>query len=145
MADDLNQWSGIGRLGKDPETKYTSGGNAVTSFSMACNWKSANDEGTTWVPIVTFGKLAEICGKYLRKGSQVYVSGKFDVNQWETESGEKRSKAQIIGYRMQMLDSKPQADGQPFVRQPAPQRQAPQRQAPQVMASDIDDDDDIPF
>ena len=61
MSNDLNQWQGIGRLGKDPESRFSSGGGAITSFSIACGWKSGEKESTEWVNVTAFGKLAEIC------------------------------------------------------------------------------------
>lgn len=75
MANDLNMCSFIGRLGADPETRYAASGDPVCSFRIAVGWKTKEKEGAEWVSITAFGKLAEICGQYLAKGSQVFVSG----------------------------------------------------------------------
>ncbi len=84
----VNKWIGIGNLGRDPETRYTSSGEAICNFSIACteNWKDKQTgekrEMTEWVRISAFGKLAEICGQYLKKGSQVYVEGSLRTRKW---------------------------------------------------------------
>lgn len=105
MANDLNQCNFIGRCGADPETRYSQGGTAITNIRIACGWKGKDKEGTEWIPVVFFGKLAEIAGEYLRKGSQVYVSGRFTTEQWEKD-GQKRYTSKVIADRMQMLGGK---------------------------------------
>ena len=82
MANDLNQCQFIGRLGRDPEIKYMPNGDPVANLSLACDWKGKDKEGTEWVRIVAFGKLAEIMGKYLRKGSQVFIQGSLRTRKW---------------------------------------------------------------
>ena len=84
MANNLNQCNFIGRLGDDPEVRYTTGGDAVASFSIAIgsSWKDKageKQERTEWVNITAWGKLAEICGEYLKKGSKVFVSGHMKI------------------------------------------------------------------
>lgn len=106
MANDLNQCSFIGRLGRDPETRHMPNGDAATSFSIAVGWKSKDKEGTEWVNIQTFGKLAEICGDYLKKGSQVFVQGRFRTREYEKD-GSKRYMTEIVADQMQMLGGKP--------------------------------------
>jgi single-strand DNA-binding protein len=101
----------IGRLGGDPEVRYTPDGTMVTSFNLATNeqWKDKNGEKvqkTEWHRIVTFRKLAEICGNYLSKGSMVYVEGRIQTRAWEDKEGIKRTTTEIIAGGMQMLDSK---------------------------------------
>ena len=93
MSNDLNQCNFIGRLGKDPETRFTAGGDPICSFSIGCGWKTKTmtKEGTEWVNVSTFGKLAEICGQYLKKGSQVYVSGKLKTDKYEKDGVTKYS------------------------------------------------------
>jgi single-strand DNA-binding protein len=91
MSSDLNQCSFIGRLGKAPETRVTPNGDAVTNFSIACGWKTKTKEGTEWVNVSTFGKLAEICAQYLDKGSQVYVQGKMKTEKYEANGVTKYS------------------------------------------------------
>ena len=105
----LNKWSGIGRLGKDPEIKYLPQGTAVCNFSMACetSYKSGDEwkKQTFWADIVVFGKRAESIIKYLNKGSMAYVEGRLQTRSWEVE-GSKRYKTEIIGDQVIFLDNK---------------------------------------
>ncbi|MCK5237583.1 MAG: single-stranded DNA-binding protein [Deltaproteobacteria bacterium] len=101
----------IGRLGGDPEVRYTPNGSAVANFTVATseNWKDkegAKQERTEWHRIVTFGRLAEICGEYLNKGKQVYIEGRIQTRQWEDRDGNKRYTTEIVANQMQMLGSK---------------------------------------
>src|SRR4030066_2103707 len=103
----------IGRLGKDPEVRYTPDGTMVTNFNLATDeqWKDKNGEKvqkTEWHRIVTFGKLAEICGIYLVKGKLIFVEGRIQTRSWEDKDGVKRFTTEIIASNMQMLDSKGQ-------------------------------------
>ena len=102
MSNDLNSCAFIGRLGADPETRYMPNGDAVCSFRIAVGWKSKDKEGAEWVSIVTFGKLAEICGQYLNKGSQVFVSGRFKTDEYEKD-GSKRYSVKIVANQIQFL------------------------------------------
>ena len=100
----------LGRLGKDPEMRYTNNGTAVCNFSVATSetWKDQSgekQERTEWHHIVAFGKLGEICGEYLVKGKQVYIEGKLQTQEWEDRDKNKRTKTQIIITSMQMLGS----------------------------------------
>ena len=104
----------IGRLGKDPEVRYTPDGAMVTNFNLATDeqWKDKNGEKvqkTEWHRIVTFGKLAEICGNYLVKGKLIFVEGRIQTRSWEDKDGVKRFTTEIIASNMQMLDSKAQS------------------------------------
>ncbi|MEE9910653.1 MAG: single-stranded DNA-binding protein [Deltaproteobacteria bacterium] len=104
----------IGRLGKDPEVRYTPDGTMVTNFNLATDeqWKDKNGEKvqkTEWHRIVTFGKLAEICGNYLVKGKLVFIEGRIQTRSWEDKDGVKRFTTEIIANDMKMLDSKGQA------------------------------------
>ena len=114
MSNDLNLCQFIGRLGKDPETRYMPNGDAVCNFSIACGWKSKDKEGAEWVRVATFGKLAEICGQYLKKGSQVYVAGRFQTRKWTDKDGVEKYSTEIMGDRMQMLGPKPQDTAAPI-------------------------------
>lgn len=105
MANDLNQCQFIGRLGKDPEIKYMPNGDPVANMSIACGWKGKDKEGTEWIRVVAFGKLAEIMGEYLRKGSQVYISGSMRTRSWEKD-GQKHYSTEIVADKMQMLGGK---------------------------------------
>lgn len=106
----------VGRLGKDPEVRYTPDGTMVTNFTMATDesYKDKNGEKvqkTEWHRIVTYRKLAEICGNYLTKGKLVYIEGKIQTRTWEDKEGTKRNTTEIIANNMQMLDSKGQGQG----------------------------------
>jgi single-strand DNA-binding protein len=101
----------VGRLGKDPEIRYTPDGTMVTSFSVATDevWKDKSGEKvqkTEWHRIVTYRKLAEICGKYLVKGKLVFIEGKIQTRSWDDKEGKKHYSTEIIANNMQMLDSK---------------------------------------
>lgn len=148
MANDLNRCEFIGRLGRDVEMRYQQSGDAVASFSVAVGWKTKDKEGTEWVRIVAFGKLAEICGEYLRKGKQVYVSGRMRAREYDKD-GEKRYATEIVADQMQMLGGRDDDGGQRQTSQqrPAAQRQNPRPAAPQPSSAGslADMDDDIPF
>ena len=143
MSNDLNQWQGIGRLGKDPEARFSSAGNAITSFSIACGWKSGEKEGTEWVNVTAFGKLAEICGEYLKKGKQVFVQGRLTTDKYTDKQGVERYSTKVIADKMQMLGGNDAAR--------SGQSERPQRQESQREASFADSpapgfvDDEIPF
>ena len=107
----LNQAMLIGNLGADPEQRQAGNGNAITNFSIATSsrWKGTDgqvQEETEWHRIVTFGRLAEICGQYLTKGSKVYIEGRLQTNKWEDKDGNTRYTTQIVAREMKMLDSR---------------------------------------
>ena len=108
----INKWIGIGNLGKDPEVKYTGGGQAVTNFSIACNekWKDKTSgemvERTEWVSLVFWGRLAEICGEYLSKGSQIFVEGRLQTRSWEKD-GVTKYMTEVVVSEMKMLGTNP--------------------------------------
>lgn len=110
MAKDLNKVQLTGRLGADPEMRFTPQGSAVTTFRVASNrsWKTADGEqkeDTEWFSIVTWNKLAEICNQYLTKGTRVYVEGRAQTRSWEdTQTGQTRYKTEIIANDMIILD-----------------------------------------
>jgi len=101
----------IGNLGADPEVRSTGGGTPVTNFRLATSENFKNREGqretrTEWHRVVTFGRLAEICGQYLKKGRQVYIEGRIQTREWEDQSGNKRWTTEIVANQMQMLGSR---------------------------------------
>jgi single-strand DNA-binding protein len=102
----------VGHLGKDPETRYTAGGRAITNFSVATSesWKDKQtgekQEKTEWHRIVSFGRLAEVCGEFLRKGSLVYIEGKITTRKWQDKQGQDRYSTEIVASEMQMLGGK---------------------------------------
>lgn len=139
MANDLNQCNFIGRLGADPETRYTQSGDAVCNFRIAVGWKSKEKEGAEWVSCTAFGKLAEICSTYLVKGSQVFVQGRFKTDEYEKD-GIKRYSTKIMLDQMQMLGGKPEGQRNQSDSDYAP---APAKNKPAPSFDDLGDD--IPF
>src|SRR5690606_15822204 len=146
MANDLNRCEFIGRLGRDPESRFSPDGMQIVSFSIAVGRKYKDKEETEWVNIVAFGKLAEICAEYLSKGKQIYVAGRMNTQKYQDkETGQDRYSTRIIADQMQMLGDRDD-DGQ---RQAPPQRTNQQRQerpaAPRAPAANLADmDDDLP-
>jgi single-strand DNA-binding protein len=105
----------IGRLGRDPEVKYTPSGSPVAKFSLATDevFKDRSGEQqrrTEWHNIVAWNKLAEICGEYLTKGKLVYIEGSIRSRQWEDQAGNKRTAYDIVARDMKMLGSKAESD-----------------------------------
>lgn len=136
MSNDLNQCQFIGRLGKDVEMRFLPNGDPVANFSIAAGWKAKDKEGVEWVPIVAFGKLAEICGEYLKKGQQVYVQGRMRIEKYtDKNSGVEKYSTKIYADKMQMLGGKSDGGGSNSKESRAPE--------PPPM-SDMPDDD-IPF
>ncbi len=144
----------VGRLGKDPETRYMTSGEAVTNVTLATseNWKDKNgekQEKTEWHNLVFYRRLAEVAGEYLKKGSQIYVEGKIQTRKWQDkETGKDRYTTEIIVNEMQMLGSK--AGGGSFEvmeGSSAPARSAPAAKpaAPAPKGNFDNFDDDIPF
>ena len=111
MANDLNQCQFIGRLGQDPEVKHTTGGNVIANISLAVGWKTKDNEGVEWVRVVMFGKTAELAGKYLNKGSRIYVSGRMQTRKWQDRDGADRYTTEVIANQMQFLDSRRDESG----------------------------------
>lgn len=162
MARGVNKVILVGTCGQDPETRYLPNGNAVTNLSLATSeqWTDKQTgqkvEKTEWHRVSMFGKVAEIAGEYLRKGSQVYIEGKLQTREWEKD-GIKRYTTEIVvdmQGTMQLLGGRPDNAGDNNTRQqrsPHPQEQAarqpaPRQQQPQQPAPDFDSfDDDIPF
>ena len=121
----VNNCMFIGRLGRDPETRYTQSGKAVASFSLACSEKRGGEESTEWVNVVAWEKLAEIAGQYLTKGSLVFISGRMQTRKWQDKEGGTRYTTEIVAREMKMLDGK--KDGQQQQQwDPQPQRMVPE-------------------
>lgn len=148
----LNEVNIIGHLGNDPEIRYQPSSDAIATMSIGCSerWKDKKTgeqkEKTEWIRVVVFGKLAENVGEYLKKGSLVFVKGKFRTRKWQDQSGQDRYSTEVtVGMDgiVKFLDKKPQSQstqqqsgwGQPQ----QPQQQAPQNEPP------MDWDDNIPF
>lgn len=169
----------VGNLGNDPEIRYMPNGGAVANITIATSdsWRDKatgeQREKTEWHRVVLFGKLAEVAGEYLRKGSQVYIEGQLQTRKWQDQSGQDRYSTEVVvqGFNgvMQMLGGRAQGGGAPMggqqqqqggwggqPQQPAqqqynaPQQQQQQQQAPQQPQQQyneppMDFDDDIPF
>ena len=105
----------IGNLGADPEVRYTQSGTAVANFNMATTetWtKDGNkEEKTEWHRIVAFGRLGEICGEYLSKGSKIYIEGRIQTRQWDDKDGNKRYTTEIVAREMKILTPRGAAGG----------------------------------
>ena len=144
----------IGNLGRDPETRYMPDGGAITNISVATTdvWKDKNgekQEKTEWHRVAFFGKLAEIAGEYLKKGSQVYVEGRLQTRKWQDKEGQDRYTTEIIADRMQMLGSR-EGSGAPVAAEPSERASTAESRGPKSGAApakkNVDDlDDDIPF
>jgi single-strand DNA-binding protein len=145
----------VGRLGGDPDIRYSANGVAVAKFSLATNdfapggGEGNREERTEWHRIVTFGKTAEFCGNYLSKGRLVYVEGSIRTNQWEDAQGQKRSTTEIVARELQLLGS---SDGQAQSAGAAPGREQVRNAGPagrsaveELPANSGPPDDDIPF
>ena len=144
----------VGNLGADPETKYMPSGDAVTNIRVATTdkWKDKASgemkEATEWHRVAFFGRLAEIAGEYLKKGSQVYIEGRIRTRKYQDKDGNERYSTEIIGDRMQMLGSRSGAGagegrGEPRGEPPA---EAKGGAAPAKKGGKFDDmEDDIPF
>ena len=163
----LNQCNFIGRLGQDPEVRYSQGGTSFASLSVACTekWKDKQTqeqkERTEWVKAIASGRLAEVCGEYLRKGSLVYISGKMVTSKWQDQSGQDRYTTEIRINEMKMLSARQestqggqqqapaqqqqQQNGYQQQKQGYQQQQPTQNQQPQYNNPPMDYDDDIPF
>ncbi|MBI4732698.1 MAG: single-stranded DNA-binding protein [Chloroflexi bacterium] len=107
----LNRVQLIGRLGKDPESRFTPNGKKVAHFSLAVSnrWKSAGGEtkeSTEWVNIEAWGRLGEVCQQYLHKGSLVYLEGRLKTDKYEDKGGETKYFTKVVALQMQMLDKK---------------------------------------
>lgn len=140
----------VGNLGKDPETRYAPSGDAITNVTVATTdtWKDKatgeKKEATEWHRVVFFGKLAEIAGQYLKKGSQVYIEGSLRTRKWQDKEGQDRYTTEIRADVLQMLGSRGSGGGDQSREGSAPSsgNRAPAQKAPPP-ASDMDDD--IPF
>jgi single-strand DNA-binding protein len=131
----------IGNLGGDPELRSTPSGTPVATFTLATNESWTDREGqkqerTEWHRIVAWGKLAEICGQYLRKGRQVYIEGRLTTRSWEDRQGNQRKTTEIVANQMLMLGGRPSGEGEG----------GPPRETPEFAAETVKiEDDDLPF
>ncbi len=156
MSGSVNKVILIGRLGKDPEVKYTPSGAPVAKFSLATDevFKDRSGEQqrrTEWHNIVAWNKLAEICGEYLTKGKQVYIEGSIRSRQWEDQAGNKRTSYEIVAREMKMLGSKADTERAAAATTERPASPGPTPSEPRASEPDSQPpdtqitDEDIPF
>jgi single-strand DNA-binding protein len=151
MAGTVNKVILVGRLGKDPEIRSIPSGTSVAKFSLATDERFTDKAGekqerTEWHNIVAWGKLAEICGQYLRKGKLVYIEGSIRTDSWDDkESGQKKYRTEIIANTMQMLDKKGDDDGGGYSGGGGYAKKSSGASAPANRAAEIEDDDEVPF
>jgi single-strand DNA-binding protein len=138
----------VGNLGADPEIKYLPSGEAVANLRLATTdtWKDKDgnkQEATEWHRVSFFGRSAEVCGEYLKKGSQIYVEGSIRTRKWQDKDGQDRYSTEIRGDRMQMLGGRREGgEGGPT----APRRETGGARPPQQPSGGFNDfEDDIPF
>ncbi len=145
----LNKAMIIGRLGRDPEVRYTQSNTAVATLSVATSERYKDKQGewkenTEWHRVVAWGRLAEICQEYLKKGSQVYIEGPIQTRQWEDKEGQTRYTTEIKALTMTMLDSKGSSEGGESV--PSQPDNSQPVSSNVDLSEDFDDmDDDLPF
>ena len=151
MARGLNKVMLIGNLGRDPETRFTQSGSAVTRFSVATSesWRDKStqemQQRTEWHNVVCFARLGEIASEYLKKGSKVYIEGGLRTSSWEKD-GNTRYRTEVIAREMQMLDSRGANSGGYDGEPPQGGSQDKRPDPPQSNEPDLEDfDDDIPF
>ena len=154
MARGVNKAILIGNLGQDPEVRYTPSGAAVCNIPLATteSWKDKEtqerQESTEWHRLVFFGRLAEITGEYLRKGSQIYAEGRLQTRKWQDKSGNDRYTTEIIVSEMHILGSRANNAARHGNEQSGQKGRQEEKQPPKqpVAAPDADNfDDDIPF
>lgn len=146
----LNKVQIIGNLGRDPEVRYMPSGDAIANIAVATTYKSKDKntgeqkEVAEWHRIAFFGKLAEIVGQYLKKGSPVYVEGRLQTRKYTDKDGIERYATEIVAENMQMLGGKQQEEEDNRPKQQAPSVPA-KRPTPKTAPNFADMDDEIPF
>ena len=152
MAGSVNKVILVGRLGKDPELRSIPSGTSVAKFSLATDDRFTDKNGdkqerTEWHNIVVWGKLAEICGQYLRKGRLVYIEGSIRTDSWDDkETGVKKYRTEIIANTMQMLEKKGDDEGGGYSGGGGYRKAAPaSAPAGGGRGPEIEDDDEVPF
>jgi single-strand DNA-binding protein len=154
MAGGVNKVILVGRLGQDPEIRYTADGRPIANFSLATSetWRDKNSgeqrEKTEWHRVVVFGKLAEICGEYLSKGRQIYIEGKLQTRKWQGQDGQDRYTTEVvvdIRGTMQMLGSRDNGYSRPATSGGTGAAAGYQDQGYSPPPYQNDQEDDIPF
>ena len=140
MSRGVNKFIGVGNVGQDPEVRFNTNGSAMANLSIAVteSWKDKQSgekqEKTEWIRVVFFGKLAEIVGEYVKKGSQIYIEGRIQTRKWQDSEGVDKYTTEIVANEMQLLGSKPQT---------AQGERPPQQQKPAPVIDDYSDS--VPF
>lgn len=134
MAKGVNKVILVGRLGTDPEVRYTPSGAAVANFNLATNRSVKDKDGnwsdeTDWHRIVVWNKTAEFCKEYVKKGNRVYIEGRLQTRSWEDNDGNKRYTTEVVAFDLQLLESV---------------AEKPQKPTEQPEPANVDDDD-VPF
>ena len=151
MAGTVNKVILVGRLGKDPELRSIPSGTSVAKFSLATDERFTDKAGekqerTEWHNIVAWGKLAEICGQYLRKGKLVYIEGSIRTDSWDDkETGVKKYRTEIVANTMQMLEKKGDDEGGGYSGGGGYRKAAPAGAPAGGGRPEIEDDDEVPF
>lgn len=144
----VNQVNLVGYLGRDPEVRYTAGGEPVATVRLATSesWKDKSTgertQRTEWHTVVAFGKLAEIMGEYPKKGALVWVSGKLQTRKWQDKDGNDRYSTEVVANQLRMLGGKGENESAPAP-SPAPSPAPAPRRTEPLSIEDLDDD--IPF
>jgi single-strand DNA-binding protein len=143
----------IGRLGRDPEMRYTASGTAVVNFSMATNHFTKDQDGnnsdqTEWHNIVAFGRTAEVAGEYLTKGRLVYIEGRLQTRSWDDQNGQKKYKTEVVCSNLQLLGSKGEGgqtvEDEPPVTEEKKESSKPKKEKEKETAA-TEEEDDLPF
>lgn len=135
MAGTMNVWCGVGRVGRDPETRFTKGGERVVNFSLATDrWKKGE---TDWHQVVVFGKAADFCAEYVTKGSSVAIQGAIRYEKWVDKNGQNRESTKIHANSVDLVGGKRHEDAQDHPTEP--------RMSQSDNAEFVAGDDDVPF
>ncbi len=151
MARSVNKVILIGNLGQDPELRYTGSGTAVCNMRLATNESYKDSDGqlvekTEWHSVVAWSRLAEICGEYLKKGSQVYFEGSLQTRSWEDRDGNTRYTTEVKAREMMMLGGRGDHGGSDYdQREDAHDQRRRTQPPPQVQEDAFAPDDDLPF
>ena len=142
----------VGRVGKDPEVRYTPGGTSVANISVATNYRAKDADGnwtdnTEWHNVVVFGQLADFAGNYVKRGRLIYVEGRLQTRNWEDQNSVKHYRTEIIANTLQLLGSRPDngTESVPEEATPSAATQASPDKVEEPPADTPTDEDDLPF
>lgn len=146
----VNKVTIIGRLGKDPDLRYSPSGTAIASITVATNYNTKDADGnwttqTEWHSVKVFGKQAEFVGEYLKKGRLAYVEGRLQTSSWEDQNGQKRYRTDIIANDVQALGSRNDGEQQSTAPAQKVEQSAPAQPAAEPEKANTTEEDDLPF